>query len=304
MISQRYILTMLRYCTPARLACAAALGLAATCVLALWPPNVDKLARQNPGSTAYMRLGDAESATAGPARITRWTRLDRISPLLVCAVLKAEDRTFFRHGGFEWAQLRKAASRALSGGPVMGGSTITQQTARNVFLGPERSMRRKVKEAVIAKRLEQRLGKERILEIYLNTIEWGDGVWGVDAASRHYLGEPPSSSGAFEATFLASLIAAPRRSLHGGYGSRAERVQRRTLEQLYRSGLIGAAERWAATEQAGRLHDALRRGVSLRAALADARSGAPELHDDGMGAAIPAAHAVAEGCGLARELGE
>jgi monofunctional biosynthetic peptidoglycan transglycosylase len=285
------------------LAYAALLGAAlAACGAALWPPDVARFATVNPRSTAYMRLRAAEAPTADGPRIARWTELERISPLLVCAVLKAEDRRFFLHGGFDWPQLRKAVSRALSGGPAIGGSTITQQTARNLFLGPERSVGRKAREAVIAKRLEQRLGKERILEIYLNTIEWGEGVWGVDAASRAYFGEPPSGAGAFEATFLASLIAAPRRPLRGEYRVRAERVQRRTLEQLYRSGLIGAAERWAASGQTDRMHDALARGVPIRAALAEARSGGPEIPGSGGEAPVPAARAVPEGCGIAREL--
>lgn len=271
-----------------------------------WPPRVDGLAHANPVSTSYMQHRGSGAPSVPPGRIERWVELDSISPLLVCAVVKAEDRLFFRHNGFDWTQLRKAAWRSLRGGSSLGASTITQQTARNLYLGPERTVRRKAREAIIAHRLDRRLTKERILEIYLNTIEWGDGIWGVDAASRGHLDVPPSNLDAFESSFLASLIASPRRRLHGEYRRRAERVQQRVLEQMYQGGLINVAEWRIAQAQTDRLHGALSQGTPVTAALAAARASKHEWAQQGGeadGGTLVTSRAVSGGCGLAREAG-
>jgi monofunctional biosynthetic peptidoglycan transglycosylase len=168
--------------------------------------------------------------------------LEQISPVLVCAVVKAEDRNFFRHRGFDWQAIRAAARGTLKGQPLRGGSTITQQLARNLYLSPKRSLHRKLREALIARRLEHTLTKPRILELYLNSIEWGEDVWGIGAASRHYVGKAPADLDAAEASFLASLVAAPRSPLEGENGVRAHRVQRRVLNQLFRAGLLSPTE--------------------------------------------------------------
>jgi membrane peptidoglycan carboxypeptidase len=122
---------------------------------------------------------------------------------LVCAIVKAEDRGFFRHSGFEWGQLRKALWGRVTGGSGVGGSTITQQLARNLYLSPARTLHRKVPETLIARRLES--STSGILELYLNVVEWGDGVWGVTRAARAYFGRSPAELGPFEAAFRAML---------------------------------------------------------------------------------------------------
>ena len=270
-------------------------------------PEVAPLAHTPPERTSYMRLRAREAESSAPAAPVRWTGLERISPYLVCAMVKAEDRGFFRHGGIEWEQTRIALGKMLSGAPAGGGSTITQQAARNLFLTPERSLLRKVREALIAREMERRLTKRRILEIYLNVVEWGEGVWGVAAASDHYFGKTPAGLDPFEASFLASLTAAPRRRLAGENRSRAERVQGRVLGQMHRSGLLGDAEWSDARGRSFAVHDLLAASVPLRQALWERAPGASSLlvppervHAE----ALPPSRAVEAECGLARELEE
>jgi monofunctional biosynthetic peptidoglycan transglycosylase len=213
-------------------------------------------------------------------------------------VVKAEDRTFFRHGGVLWSELPALAGSAARGNGVRGGSTISQQLARNLYLSPRRTPHRKLREAVIAGRLENELSKRRILELYLNVIEWGDGVWGAEAASRHYLGKGASEVDAFEATFLASLVAAPRQPLRGSNAARAQAVQQRVLRQLRVSGLLDERGMRAAWRQGDTLHAALAAGQDLPGALARARASAPPR-----GGRRPVLHEVlASGCGVGREL--
>src|SRR5207244_7739094 len=110
----------------------------------------------------------------------RWVPYGRISPLLRRAVLVAEDDAFFQHGGLDWNEINASMRRDLEQRHVVrGGSTITQQLARNLFLGDQRTIVRKLTEAFLAVRLERELGKRRIFELYLNLIEWGDGVYGI-----------------------------------------------------------------------------------------------------------------------------
>ena len=267
--------------------------------------EVDGLAREAPRTTGYMRYRAALNGLPADTYRLRWTPLDSISPLLACAVVKAADRGFFRHHGFEWGQMRKSLARTLRSGAVAGGSTITQQTARNLFLGPERTFRRKAREAALATRLETGLPKRRILELYLNVIEWGDGVWGAEAASRHHFGKAAARLDAFEASFLASLVAAPLQPLTGSNAERAHRLQLRVLDQLYTSGLIDEDEWRVAVLRAEAVHDDLAAGVPLAAALRP-RPGLP-VYDlpapfrDDPSRLLPSS-ALSEECGLAREL--
>jgi len=270
-------------------------------------PEVEPLAHTPPEQTSYMRLRVLETGTPARAARVQWTELGRISPHLVCAMVKAEDRGFFHHQGFEWEQTRNAFRKLLLRQPTGGGSTITQQTARNLFLAPERSLLRKTREALVARELERRLTKRRILEIYLNVVEWGDGVWGVAAASGHYFGKAPADLDPFEATFLASLTAAPRRQLAGEYRVRAERVQSRVLGQMYRSGLIGDAEWREARARSIVVHDLLAARVPLLDALrrdgwgrASALTPPARFHAE----VLPASRTLEEACGFAREMEE
>ena len=136
----------------------------------------------------------------------------RISPDLKRAVLVAEDDAFWQHEGVDFEQLQESIVKDWARRQfARGGSTITQQLAKNLYLSPSKNPLRKVREWVIARRLEAELKKARILELYLNVIEWGDGVYGIEAASRTYFGKPAAELGAAESALLAAAIVNPRR---------------------------------------------------------------------------------------------
>ena len=135
----------------------------------------------------------------------------RISPSLKRAVLVAEDSGFWEHEGVDLEQIRASVEVNLERGQaVRGASTITQQLAKNLYLSPSRNPIRKLKELIIARRLEAALPKARILEIYLNVIEWGDGIWGAEAAAQKYFGTSASAVGASQAALMAGAIINPR----------------------------------------------------------------------------------------------
>ena len=176
-------------------------------------PDVRPLARTNPSTTAFMELR-AREAKADGRRLRkqhRWVPYSHISPSLRRAVLAAEDDGFFEHDGIELAQMRESLETNLKElQAIRGGSTITQQLAKNLYLSPSRNPLRKVKELLIARRLEAELSKTRILEIYLNVIEWGDGIWGAEAASRAYFRTSAASLSREQAALLAGAIVNPR----------------------------------------------------------------------------------------------
>ena len=135
----------------------------------------------------------------------------RISQNLKRAVLVAEDDAFWQHEGVDLEQLKISIQSDIEGGKaVRGGSTITQQLAKNLYLSPSRDPLRKLRELIIARRLEAALSKARIFEIYLNVIEWGDGIWGAEAAARSYFGTSAASLGPDQAALLAGAIINPR----------------------------------------------------------------------------------------------
>ncbi|MEW6543962.1 MAG: monofunctional biosynthetic peptidoglycan transglycosylase [Nitrospirota bacterium] len=172
-------------------------------------PDVAQLAKSNPRTTALIQARTA--ATARPPRWT-WVPLPRISPYLRQAVVLAEDDSFYEHGGFDWKGIREAAARNVEAGKLQrGGSTITQQLAKNLYLSPEKTLLRKVREALLTWSLEQHLGKQRILELYLNVVEWGDGVYGAEAAARHHFGKAAQDLSREEAALLAAILPSPRR---------------------------------------------------------------------------------------------
>jgi len=202
---------------------------------------VGALATRAPRETAMMRARVAEAASDG-RRLSidqRWVPYERISPLLCRAVLVAEDDAFFSHGGLDWAEIGAAARRNLEAGRIVrGGSTITQQLARNLFLGEQRTLSRKLEEAFIAVRLERALTKRRIFELYLNLIEWGDGIYGAEAASQRIFGMSAANLGPREAVLLAAVIINPRRYSPLDPGRRIERRVRVIAGRLKRRGDI------------------------------------------------------------------
>ncbi|MEO8384907.1 MAG: monofunctional biosynthetic peptidoglycan transglycosylase [Betaproteobacteria bacterium] len=167
----------------------------------------------NPTSTAFMNARLATMREKNPAaRLQQqWVPYSKISNNLKRAILVAEDDKFVDHEGFDWDGIQKALEKNEKKGKVVaGGSTISQQLAKNLFLSGDRSMIRKGEEALITVMMEHILDKERILEIYLNVIEWGDGVFGAEAASRHYFGLSATQLSAEQAAKLAAMVPRPR----------------------------------------------------------------------------------------------
>lgn len=167
----------------------------------------------NPSSTAFIdaRLAVIREKTPNAKLKQQWVPYEKISIHLKRAILVAEDDRFADHEGFDWEGIQKAMDKNQQKGKVVaGGSTISQQLAKNLFLSGERSMLRKGEEALITLMMERMLGKERILEIYLNVIEWGDGVFGAEAAARHYFGVSAAQLSAEQAAKLAAMVPRPR----------------------------------------------------------------------------------------------
>ncbi|HEV7699217.1 MAG TPA: biosynthetic peptidoglycan transglycosylase [Pyrinomonadaceae bacterium] len=195
-------------------------------------PNISKLREENPTTSSMIeyRLSEAKAEGREPRKFMIWTPMEQISPNLQRAVLAGEDARFFQHNGFDWDAIQNAWDEAVKEGekeakdegdydpddwiPPMpsfkrGASTVTQQLAKNMFLSEDRNFLRKGREAAYTYFLERYLTKRRILELYLNIIEWGDGVYGAEAASRTYFKKSASDLTRDEAAFLAAMIPSP-----------------------------------------------------------------------------------------------
>jgi monofunctional biosynthetic peptidoglycan transglycosylase len=167
----------------------------------------------DPDMTRFMEIRLAElQAGDAPAQLRKqWVDYDRISVHLKRAMIVAEDDLFTRHGGFDWNGIRRAMERNQQRGRIVsGGSTITQQLAKNLFLSPRRSLWRKAEEAAITLMIEGAWDKKRIFEVYLNVIEWGNGVFGAEAAARHYFGVGAGQLAPGQAARLAAMTPSPR----------------------------------------------------------------------------------------------
>ena len=195
-------------------------------------PNVAKLRNENPTTSSLIEYRIAEARANGqePRKYMVWQPIEQISPHLQRAVLAGEDARFFEHNGFDWEAIEKAWEEAQKEGekeakaegdydpeswiPPMpsfkrGASTISQQLAKNLYLSEERNFLRKGREALITYFLERELSKKRIMELYLNIIEWGDGVYGAEAAARTYFKKSASSLTPQEAAYLSAMIPSP-----------------------------------------------------------------------------------------------
>lgn len=198
-------------------------------------PDVRPLARSNPPSTAFMRLRAAQALRSGDTLHLRhtWVRDAHIATSLKRAVLVAEDSAFYDHEGIDLEQIRASIEVNWEEGRfARGASTITQQLAKNLYLSPSRNPARKLRELLIARRLEAELSKRRILEIYLNVIEWGDGVFGCEAASRTYFRKGASALTVEEAALLAGAIINPRELSPAHPSRRLYRRQQIILRRL------------------------------------------------------------------------
>jgi monofunctional biosynthetic peptidoglycan transglycosylase len=193
--------------------------------------RIRNLQSEKPATTSLIETRDAEARARGlqPKRYQVWVPLNKISPALLQAVIAGEDTNFASHDGFDYKAIQKAWDDALRDAAreakkegedddwlpnipefKRGASTISQQLAKNLYLSSRRSFFRKGQEAILTLLLEQALPKRRILEIYLNVIEWGDGIYGAEAASQHYFHKPASALTANQAAFLSAMIPNPR----------------------------------------------------------------------------------------------
>ena len=176
-------------------------------------PDISDLKETNPVPTAFMEYRQEEWAEQNRDKEIQhqWVGMNKISPNIIKAVLIAEDDGFWNHDGFDVKGMENAIERSLKKGVVAGGSTISQQLSKNLYLSPSKNPVRKIKEAIITWRIENTLSKRRILEIYLNVAEWGDGIFGIEAAARHYYGKSAKRLTAREASRLASVLPNPIR---------------------------------------------------------------------------------------------
>jgi monofunctional glycosyltransferase len=190
-----------------------AVGLAVLAHTWITLPNVRKLKTEAPATTAFRELRARQARDEGRDLTMRhrWVNYDRISPHLKRAVIVAEDAAFWQHEGLDFDEIRASIEvNWMRGEFVRGASTITQQLAKNLYLSPSRNPYRKVRELFITRRLEAELSKRRIFELYLNLIEWGDGIWGAEAAARVHFGVSAAQLSPSQAAMLAGAIINPR----------------------------------------------------------------------------------------------
>jgi monofunctional glycosyltransferase len=208
--------------------------------------EVRELVRKTPEKTGLMRQREREAQAQG--KTARRTQIivstKQMSRWLIQAVIASEDQKFFGHQGVDWSALQDSVEKNLEKHTfARGGSTITQQLAKNLYFGTEKSPTRKLRELIVTRWLEDELTKRRILELYLNVIEWGDGIYGAEAAARRYFGKSASGLDAREAAALAGMIPNPRRINPLVNPARVARAQRRVLWLM---GMAGFLERTAA----------------------------------------------------------
>lgn len=204
-------------------------------------PDVSQLQRKNPKKTAFMKYREAEWRDKGINRKIRqqWVPWSRISPYVAKAVIVAEDDKFWRHEGFDFKAMEKALAKDLKKKQFkVGGSTISQQLAKNLYLSPSKNPVRKIKEAILTWRLENNLSKRRIIELYLNVAEWGEGTFGIEAAAQRYFGKPAAALTALEAAKLASVLPNPRRFNPTGSSRYVTYRSERIYQIMVRRGIV------------------------------------------------------------------
>ncbi len=224
--------------------------------LVLWcsVPNTKPLAARNPTTTAFIELRREQAASAGKAFDLKheWRPLGKISRYLRAAVVYAEDWRFYEHDGVDWDAIEKAVDANLARGSLaIGGSTITQQLAKNLYLSPSRSFIRKLREMLIAFSLEDDLGKQRILEIYLNVVEWGDGVFGAEAAAQKWFHHSAQSLTPAEAVRLAIALPNPFERAPNVKSAMLTKKAARLIRLLRMQGLIDKVQERVALDAVG-----------------------------------------------------
>ncbi|MBI4209586.1 MAG: monofunctional biosynthetic peptidoglycan transglycosylase [Deltaproteobacteria bacterium] len=196
-------------------------------------PDVSELRWKNPQKTALMRYREEQGIHGRPI----WVSLTAIAPTLRHAVIVAEDINFYEHNGTDWNAIWEAVKKNLKRRQLYaGGSTISQQLAKNLYLNPSKTFWRKFQEMVITSRLERELSKSRILEVYLNVAEWGRGIYGAEAAARHYFNKSASDLTLEEASWLAAILPSPLRyekQQHSRYIDKKTRRIERWVEKRW-----------------------------------------------------------------------
>ncbi len=239
-----------------RIASEVVLVVTALGALGLWcsVPHTAALRTENPTSTAFIDLRREEGAAAQkPFKLRwQWRPLNRISRYLRAAVVYTEDGNFYRHHGVDWNAIEDAVERDVTRGALsVGGSTITQQLAKNLYLSPHRSFARKLREMLIAFSLEDHLSKQRILELYLNIVEWGDGVFGAEAAAQRWFGHSASALSPAEAARLAIALPNPITRAPDVHEAELTAKAVRIIRLFRMQGLVTTDEERSALDQLG-----------------------------------------------------
>jgi monofunctional glycosyltransferase len=204
-------------------------------------PNVAYLKRHNPGKTAFMEYREEmwQQKKIKKKIIRSWVPISQISPYVLKAVIIAEDHKFWSHEGFDFEAMQKALEKNIQQNKIrVGGSTISQQLAKNLYLSPDKDPIRKIKEAILTWRIENQLSKRRILELYLNVAEWGDGVFGIEAAANKYYGKPAVRLTARQAAKLVVILPSPRRYKPDGTSKYVENQAERIYQIMVRQGVV------------------------------------------------------------------
>ncbi|HZI13197.1 MAG TPA: monofunctional biosynthetic peptidoglycan transglycosylase [Myxococcus sp.] len=215
-------------------------------------PDVSLLRTQHPRTTALMAQRAEEALEAGKKPRVRqaWVSLGAVAPHVVDAVLLSEDARFYQHEGVDWIEVENALGQSVREARLgRGASTLTQQLAKNLYLSTDRSLLRKGKELLLARRLEAHLSKQHILTLYMNVVEWGEGVYGIEAAAREHFGTSARALSVAQGAMLAGMLPAPRRWLPA---QRPEALRTRAgviIERLEREGRISGMQ--AREAQAG-----------------------------------------------------
>jgi monofunctional biosynthetic peptidoglycan transglycosylase len=203
-------------------------------------PNVSSLKNKQPIPTAFMEYRESQWADENrDMHITqKWVNMNQISPNIIKAVLIGEDDGFYNHDGFDVKGMENAIERSIKKKTLAGGSTISQQLSKNLYLSPSKNPVRKIKEAIITWRIEKTLSKRRILEIYLNVAEWGDGIFGIEAASHHYYHKSAKNLSGDEAAHLAAVLPNPIKYNPTGNQKYVINRARIILKTMKRRGVI------------------------------------------------------------------
>jgi len=203
-------------------------------------PNIAALKNERPIPTAFMEYREDQWASDNrDMHLTqKWVSMNQISPNIIKAVLIGEDDGFWKHDGFDVKGMENAIERSIKKKTLAGGSTISQQLSKNLYLSPSKNPVRKLKEAILTWRIEKTLSKRRILEIYLNVAEWGDGIFGIEAAARHYYHKSAKNLTAREASRLAAVLPNPIRYNPTGNQKYVKNRSRIIYKTMRRRGVI------------------------------------------------------------------